>query len=187
MLYVWPERKAAFCPWATTSRSKQGDRETTQLCSQGPLCPLVSFSTCTPNIRNQSIRMASCVLQDQYGLILSRDYGLYDVFFLSNLIYFMYVWFKKENICQCFQWTNIWQWAEYQTDSRLNKITKINLQLICFLNFGIPSCLSWIRAKQIQRKDLLNFQQVENKHCHPFGLEKFHQKKATRKWLSFKL
>lgn len=54
VLHVWPERKAAFCPWATTSRSKQGDRETTQLCSQGPLCPLVSFSTCTPNIHNHS-------------------------------------------------------------------------------------------------------------------------------------
>lgn len=46
--YVWPERKAAFCPWATTSRSKQGDRVSTQCCSQAPLCP-VSFSTCRAN------------------------------------------------------------------------------------------------------------------------------------------
>lgn len=64
-LNIWPERKTAFCPWATTSRSEQGDRDTMQSCSQGWLCPVVSPSTCSTK-RKGTFKLLQCDLSKNY-------------------------------------------------------------------------------------------------------------------------
>lgn len=95
VLDIWPERKAAFCPRVTTSRSKQGDRETTQSCSQGPLCPLVSVSTCTPNIHTVNQDGLMCARR---SVRLDSEQGILNflIYYLSNLISFNVCWKKKK-------------------------------------------------------------------------------------------
>lgn len=44
--FISPDKKTTLCSRPTTSRSAQGDRDTTQSCSQGTLWPMDSSSAC---------------------------------------------------------------------------------------------------------------------------------------------